>query len=178
LQLSKKKTRHRRPPSVLQARVADISRRLLALRTERGLTQGEVAEVVGVTQAAMSRWEDPVNPTIPSAAEIAVLSEFYHVTSDWLCGRTEFRDVLPAGEALVDEDFLRSFELAKSEKDLDRLVDRDPSFGAAWTSIPQGARIARHDEILRRVKVVDRHVRKLSPRHWDKWIRRVLGSRG
>ena len=45
-----------------------------------------------------------------------------------------------------------------------------------WTSIPEGACVMDHDDVLRRVKTVDKHVRKLNPRLWERWMRGVLGS--
>lgn len=140
------------------------------------MTQGEVADVVGVTQAAVSRWEDPANTTIPSAAEVAELAEYFDVSSDWLCGLSPFRQALPNGQALVDLRLLEDFEKAKTAKDLEKLVDRDLSFGAVWTSIPEGACVMDHDDVLRRVKAVDKHVRRLNPRLWQRWMRGVLGS--
>lgn len=174
--MSKKKSRHRRPASVLQGRVTEIGKRLQTLRLERRLSQAEVAELLGVTQAAMSRWEDEAQPTIPSAAEIAELATFYGVSADWLCGLSPFRQPLPPGQALVDLRLLEQFEAAKTAKDLEALVDADLSFGAVWTSIPVGACVTEHDEALRRVRAVDKHVRKLSPRLWEKWMRGVLGA--
>lgn len=174
--MSKKKTRNRRPPEVLQNRVAECARRLQTIRTERRLTQGEIAEIVGVTQAAVSRWEDEGNTTIPSAAELAELAHFYGVSTDWLCGLSSFREALPPGQALVDLRMLEEFEQAKTAKDLEKLVDRDLSFGAVWTSIPAGATVMDHDAVLQRVRAADKHVRKLNPRLWEKWMRGVIGS--
>jgi transcriptional regulator with XRE-family HTH domain len=174
--VSKKNSRNRRSPELLQGRVAECARRLQLIRQERDMTQGEVAEIVGVTQAAVSRWEDPENTTIPSAAEIAELAEFFRVSADWLCGLTPFRTGLPVGQALVDLRLLEDFETAKTAKDLEKLVDRDLSFGAVWTSIPEGACVMAHDDVLRRVKTVDKQVRKLNPRLWERWMRGVLGS--
>ncbi|HLU38048.1 MAG TPA: helix-turn-helix transcriptional regulator [Planctomycetota bacterium] len=174
--MSKKATRHRRPPDVLQGRVAECARRLQQIRLEKRMTQGEVAEVVGVTQAAVSRWEDPENTTIPSAAEIAELAEFFGVSADWLCGLSPYRSPLPVGQALVDLRLLEAFESAKTAKDLEKLVDHDLAFGAVWTSIPEGACVMDHDVVLRRVKAADKHVRRLNPRLWERWMRGVLGS--
>lgn len=174
--VTKKITRNRRSPEVLQERVAECARRLQTIRQEKDMTQGEVADVVGVTQAAVSRWEDPENTTIPSAAEIAELCEFFGVSADWLCGLSQFRCGLPVGQSLVDLRLLEDFENAKTAKDLEKLVDRDLSFGAVWTSIPEGACVMDPDEVLRRIKAVDKHVRKLNPRLWERWMRGVLGS--
>lgn len=174
--MSKKKSRSRRPPEVLQARVAECARRLQAIRTEKRMTQGDVADIVGVTQAAVSRWEDEENTTIPSAAEVAELAIHFGVSADWLCGLTPFREPLPPGQALVDLRMLEEFEQAKTAKDLEKLVDRDLSFGAVWTSIPEGAKVMEHDAVLQRVRAVDKHVRKLNPRLWERWMRGVIGN--
>lgn len=57
-----------------------------ALRVERGLTQREVAEVLGICQTGYSKYETGEND-IPSAALIR-LAELYHTSVDYLLGLT------------------------------------------------------------------------------------------
>ena len=58
------------------------------LRQQRelaGLTQGELARQTGITQAAISRWED--NLRIPNIETCIKLADFYGISLDELVGR-------------------------------------------------------------------------------------------
>lgn len=57
---------------------------LLELRTQKGLTQEELAEKVYVTRQAVSRWEN--GDTIPNTETLKVLSKFYGVSINTLLG--------------------------------------------------------------------------------------------
>lgn len=49
------------------------------------LTQGELARKTGITQAAISRWEDDLR--IPNIESCIKLSDFYGISLDELVGR-------------------------------------------------------------------------------------------
>lgn len=57
---------------------------LLELRTQKGLTQEELAEKVYVTRQAVSRWEN--GETVPNTDTLKVLSKFYGVSINTLLG--------------------------------------------------------------------------------------------
>lgn len=57
---------------------------LLELRTQKGLTQEELAEKVYVTRQAVSRWEN--SDTVPNTETLKVLSKFYGVSINTLLG--------------------------------------------------------------------------------------------
>ena len=57
---------------------------LLELRTQKGLTQEELAEKVYVTRQAVSRWEN--GETVPNTETLKVLSKFYGVSINTLLG--------------------------------------------------------------------------------------------
>lgn len=57
---------------------------LLELRTQKGLTQEELAEKVYVTRQAVSRWEN--GDTVPNTETLKVLSKFYGVSINTLLG--------------------------------------------------------------------------------------------
>ena len=54
------------------------------LRIERGLTQPQLAEKVGVSKGMISIWENNVNE--PKASYIKALAEALDVTADYLLG--------------------------------------------------------------------------------------------
>lgn len=57
---------------------------LLELRTQKGLTQEDLAEKVYVTRQAVSRWEN--GETVPNTDTLKVLSKFYGVSINTLLG--------------------------------------------------------------------------------------------
>ncbi|MBO5736316.1 MAG: helix-turn-helix transcriptional regulator [Clostridia bacterium] len=62
------------------------------LKTQRelaGVTQSELAKRTGLSQAAISRWEDDLR--IPNIENCLILAEFYGITIDELIGR-EYMD--------------------------------------------------------------------------------------
>ena len=61
-----------------------LGKRILALRTERGMTQEEAAEKLGVSNKAFSKWETGAN--LPDVPTVVKLAEFFGVTTDSLLG--------------------------------------------------------------------------------------------
>lgn len=67
----------------------DLGKRLLALRTEAGLTQDELGDKVGVTGKSINVYE--TGRSAPSFHVLNRLADFFNVTLDYLCGRSESR---------------------------------------------------------------------------------------
>ncbi|MDE6598377.1 MAG: helix-turn-helix transcriptional regulator [Clostridia bacterium] len=61
-----------------------ISIRLKELRTQNGLTQSQLATVIGVTQSSIAKWENGKNN--PAVKYIILLSKFYRKKVDFLVG--------------------------------------------------------------------------------------------
>lgn len=59
---------------------------LLKLRNEKGVSQREVAEVVGITSSVLSNYEKGLK--FPSLEIAYALADYYDVTLDELCGRS------------------------------------------------------------------------------------------
>jgi len=153
---------------------ATIARRLARLRREHGLSQDAVGALVGASQATVSRWEDEQSLSTPSALELGEIAAHFRVAASWILGLKEHREELPAGQTIVDQALLDSFERAQTPEELKDLLTKEMSFGAIWIQIPPGAEIVGIEEALRRVKEVDRHVRKINPDLWHEWAGIVL----
>ena len=54
-------------------------------REQAKLSQGELAKQTGITQAAISRWEDDLR--VPSIESCIKLADFYGISLDELVGR-------------------------------------------------------------------------------------------
>ena len=57
---------------------------ILELRTQRGMSQDELAEKVMVTRQAVSRWEN--NETVPNTETLKLLSKEFDVSINTLLG--------------------------------------------------------------------------------------------
>lgn len=61
---------------------------LKALRLEKKLSQGKLAQMIGVTQQCVSEWEN--KNTEPTLTYLLLLADLFGVSIDTLCGRTEW----------------------------------------------------------------------------------------
>ena len=68
---------------------------ILELRTQRGMSQDELAEKVMVTRQAVSRWEH--GETVPNTETLKLLSREFDVSINTLLGRPENWFVSAAG---------------------------------------------------------------------------------
>ena len=65
-----------------------LSKRLKAIRKNKGLTQAELAKKFDVTQQAIAKWESGIS--FPDSDTIARLANFFGVSSDYLLGITDY----------------------------------------------------------------------------------------
>ena len=66
-----------------------LSQRLLELRTERALSQAQIAQEVGVVVRAYQRYE--YGQREPQLAVLIRMADFYGVSLDYLAGRSDVR---------------------------------------------------------------------------------------
>ena len=58
--------------------------RIRELRIEKGLSQPQLAELIGVAKSAISFWENDINE--PKANYIIKMAKCFNVTTDYLLG--------------------------------------------------------------------------------------------
>lgn len=63
----------------------DLGRKINELRKRKNITQDELAAELGVTAAAVSKWEN--NYTLPDILMLCALADYFEVTTDELLGR-------------------------------------------------------------------------------------------
>lgn len=77
-----------------------LREKMIFLRERAELSQTELAEKVGLSRQAISRWESGEN--VPSRENMKALAAVYHVSMDWLCNdgagieEAEKQEKLPA----------------------------------------------------------------------------------
>lgn len=64
----------------------NFGKNILELRRKNNITQEELAAQLGVTAAAVSKWEN--NYTLPDIFMLCALADFFDVSTDRLLGRT------------------------------------------------------------------------------------------
>lgn len=65
----------------------NFGKTILELRKKRNVTQEEMAAELGVTAAAVSKWEN--NYTLPDIMMLCALADYFQVTTDTLLGRVK-----------------------------------------------------------------------------------------
>lgn len=69
-----------------------FSERLLELRKAQGLSQEMLAERIGVSRQAVSKWE--VGEATPDLNKLLVLADVLNVSLDYLCGREDVSNTI------------------------------------------------------------------------------------
>ena len=59
-----------------------IADRIQSLRKSKGMSQEDLADAVGVSRQAVSKWES--EQTIPDIDKIVIMSEIFEVTTDYI----------------------------------------------------------------------------------------------
>lgn len=86
-----------------------FSLRLKQLRLKNKLTQGELADILGVKPTAISNYESERNE--PSFDKLIALSKYFDVSCDYLLGITD--TYLPVGGEVLDKNIVEFFDLYK-----------------------------------------------------------------
>ena len=118
-----------------------LGQNICRLRTERGLSQGDLADALDVSRQSISKWE--TDASIPELEKLLRLSELFHITLDELVkgpgGSVETPPPAPAdpaapeGSAAEEEDPNRGWE--ESLHTLDRQMNRT----VGWVLLGFGA---------------------------------------
>ncbi len=69
---------------------AKFIKRLIELREENNLSQEKLAKLIHVSQSTIAKWE--AGDRKPNIDFLELLSDAFHVTTDYMLGRTEYRD--------------------------------------------------------------------------------------
>ena len=83
--------------------------RLRQLRQKNKLTQGELADILGLKPTAISNYESERNE--PSFDKLIALSKYFDVSCDYLLGLTD--SYLPVDGEALDKEIVEFFDLYK-----------------------------------------------------------------
>ena len=65
----------------------NIGQNILRLRKQKSIRQEELAAELGVTAAAVSKWENGY--TLPDILMLCALADYFEVSVDYILGRTD-----------------------------------------------------------------------------------------
>lgn len=87
-----------------------IGQRMKALREENHLSQADIAKLCETNQSTIARMEN--GQTVPTVKVLVCLADYYNVSMDFLCCRTEkpqgqFYDYIPKNR--ITEDAMKQF---------------------------------------------------------------------
>ena len=99
----------------------DFSRTLSLLRQEKGISQRKAAGELGISQALLSHYENGIRE--PGLSFVVKACDYYHVSADYLLGRTLSRDGAIIGaddlyDASAEKGTLKGSILATLQKKL------------------------------------------------------------
>ena len=105
-----------------------FSTKLKELRSLKGITQEELANILGVRQQTIGKWE--LSITVPRLPMLQKIGAFFNVTTDYLLGRTDepqgtgFQKGDGGNEAVAEKE-VKTVK-PKAYVELHRLIDELP----------------------------------------------------
>lgn len=84
----------------------DIGHRILMLRKQQNITQEKLAAEMGVSIAAVSKWE--TGNSLPDIVMLCALADYFRVTTDELLGRNKMEEFIICDDAQMVREALRS----------------------------------------------------------------------
>lgn len=79
-----------------------LQKRLIDAREAAGMSQSEVARRIGLANSVISRIESGDRKV--AASELADFADLYHVSADYLLGRTNLSDRMPSAQTSTTTD--------------------------------------------------------------------------
>ena len=113
----------------------NLNKTIFALRAERSMTQEKLAELVGVSTAAVSKWE--CGNSYPDITLLPKLAEIFDVSMDYLFGYTK------ADEKTVPETVAETTRLGKEGKREDAIALLRQTCSYSWRSARLTPTVAR-----------------------------------
>ena len=107
-----------------------LADRIQQLRKQKGISQEELADRVGVSRQAVSKWESA--QSVPDLDKILLLSDYFEVTTDYLLKGIE--PVPPVRDKRADG---RIFTIVASVLNFCLLYTSSPGSGAGGPGLPQ-----------------------------------------
>lgn len=76
-----------------------LAKRIKELRLQKGMTQEDFADVLGLSQQTIAMWEN--GKSSPKIDALNAMADYFEVTTDYLLGRTEQKPTPPLSEEQI-----------------------------------------------------------------------------
>ena len=143
----------------------NIGRNILELRKQKNITQEELSAELGVTAAAVSKWENGY--TLPDILMLCALADFFEVTTDELLGRkhdikyaviaTGLSDVEDAIKRLVESHGFIVKKIFPSMNDARESIYIDTSISHLFASFSKPLSTEEQDELPKGIRYIECH---------------------
>lgn len=100
---------------------------LKRLREQEGISQQNLADIVGVTQQAVGKWEN--GKSEPDTAMLSKLASYFGTSIDYLLGRTDIKNPPETIAARQDGDKWTEEELDSIEQFKEFIRERRKKYG-------------------------------------------------
>ena len=119
--------------------MGDFKTTLKNLRNARGLTQGELADRIGISRSRLSMYE--LGQREPDFETLESIADFFNVDIDYLMGRTNKTTVVP-----------ESYYLDEEARDLAEFLHKNPDYKVLFDA----SRRVRREDIEFVKQMIDR----------------------
>ena len=93
--------------SYLLGETSDLGKRIKELRTEKNISQNEMAKILGITQQAVSAYEKGLRE--PDLETLKKTANFFNVSIDYLLGRSDIRN------PYIPEEYAKNHKVKKRD---------------------------------------------------------------
>lgn len=87
--------------------MSSFKERLKDLRTERGMTQDQLADALDIPAPTIRRLESSETDSIPRKERLSLISDYFNVSIDYLLGKTDIRYDLESNSNMPQMDEAR-----------------------------------------------------------------------
>ncbi|SHF50996.1 helix-turn-helix domain-containing protein [Caloramator proteoclasticus] len=98
-----------------------IGDRIKKLRTEKQITQPELAKILGVSRSTIAMYEN--NEREPNIKTINKIADFFNVTTDYLLGRTDN----PTGMILTNKELNNYLPEEAKQRKIEVEIEKKPN---------------------------------------------------
>lgn len=91
---------------------------LKALRTQKGISQQQLSNVIGVTQQSINKYEN--HSVEPDIATLIKIADYFETTIDYLVGRTD--ETEKSSDTITNEEKMMIYNFRKLNPDEKQIV--------------------------------------------------------
>lgn len=111
-----------------------IGAKIQALRKQRGMSQEQLAEALGVSRQAVSKWE--AEQSVPDIDKIIAVCDYFSVTTDYILRDADLPNSEPQTELQAEPSVAENYTYNATEPDVKDKTDENRKKSALLLAIP------------------------------------------